>query len=81
MGALSVPVPSRRMECYYRPIILAGWAVVLFSAFWFGSRYPQLLSKARHVGDAIPSMAYSHEIFSVAPNARGWVKVLVGAVK
>jgi uncharacterized membrane protein YraQ (UPF0718 family) len=80
MGALSVPVPSRRIECYYRPLILAGSAVILFSAFWFGSRYPQLMSKARHVGEAMPSMTYSHEIVSVAPSAPGWEKVLVGAV-
>jgi uncharacterized membrane protein YraQ (UPF0718 family) len=80
MGALSVPVPNRRLECYYRPLILAGWAVALFFAFWFGSRYPQLMSKARHVGEAVPSMTYSHEILSAAPSAAAWEKVLFGAV-
>jgi len=41
MGALSVPIPSRRLECFYRPAILAGSAAVLLCVFWFASRYPQ----------------------------------------
>src|SRR2546428_2893028 len=80
MGALSVPIPSRRLECFYRPAILAGSAAVLLCVFWFASRYPQLMSKAQHVGQAMPSMTYSHELVHAAADAPPWEKILFGAV-
>ena len=51
-----------RIRCHWRPIIMVGAAVVLLCVFWFASRYPQLLSKAEHVGQAVPSMAYSSQV-------------------
>ncbi|MCC6127046.1 MAG: permease [Pirellulales bacterium] len=55
-------------------------AVVLFGTFWFASRYPQLISKSKHVGDALPSMAYSSEVLHAAQDAPAWRKIIVGAV-
>lgn len=48
-------------------------AVALVGAFWFGSRYPALLGKAAHVGQAVPSMAFSGQLIPVAADASmGW---------
>ncbi len=81
MTALSLRVPfSRGISCYYRPLILAAAAITLLSVFWFASRYPQLLTKAKHVGQVLPSMAYSHEALAVAADAPVWQRILVGAV-
>src|SRR5215469_12635792 len=80
MGALSIPIPRRRLACYYRRLILAAWGLALLSLFWFGSRYPQLMAKARMSGQAVPSMAYSHEAIHVAAGAPLWKMILVGAI-
>ena len=48
--------------------------------FWFASRYPQLLGKAQHVGQALPSMAFSSELIRVAEDAPVWLRILAGAV-
>src|SRR5437762_1638604 len=58
-----------RVRCHWRSIIMVGAAVVLLGVFWFASRYPQLLSKAEHVGQAVPSMAYSSQVMTVAADA------------
>jgi hypothetical protein len=68
------------LRCHWRPIILAGSAVVLFGAFWFASRYPQLLSKAEHLGQALPSMAYSSEVMTAAAVASVSQRILATAV-
>ena len=78
--SLRLPFYRLRIECYYRPMILAGATLTLVSLFWFASRYPQLLTKAQHVGEALPTMAYSHEILPVAASAPVWQKMLFGAV-
>ena len=80
MGALSVPIPSRRLECFYRPLIMAGWAAVLLSVFWFASRYPQLMSKSHQLGQTMPSMTYSHELVHAAANAPLLEKTLFAAI-
>jgi uncharacterized membrane protein YraQ (UPF0718 family) len=80
MSELAIRSTRSLIRCNYRPIILVSAAVVLFGVFWFASRYPQLLSKAQHVGQAVPSMAYSHELISIAENASNFEKVVVGAV-
>ena len=80
MTAFTLPVPRRRIACYYRPLILAAAAVTLLGVFWFTSRYPQLLAKADHVGQALPSMAFSHEVLHVAADAPLWQRILSGAV-
>ena len=46
-----------RWRCPYRALILAASVVGLLWLFWFVSRYPQLLQKAEHVGQAVPSIA------------------------
>lgn len=80
MNAISIPYPSRPLSCFYRPITLAAAALALLCTFWFASRYPQLLGKARYVGQVLPSMAYSHEIVSAAEDSPAWRRILVGAV-
>jgi uncharacterized membrane protein YraQ (UPF0718 family) len=80
MTAITLPFPRRRMACYYRPLILAAAAATLLGVFWFASRYPQLLAKADHVGQALPSMAFSDEVLRVAADAPLWQQILSGAV-
>ncbi len=69
-----------QIQCYFRPIILVGMAVVLIGTFWFASRYPQLVSKAEHFDQALPSMAYSSRLVVVAEDAPTWQKILASAV-
>jgi len=64
-----------RVRCHWRPIIMVGAAVVLLGVFWFASRYPQLFSKAGHVGEALPSMAYSSQLMTVAADASVWLRI------
>jgi len=52
-------LPYARTRCHFRPILLSLAGVMLVAAFWFASRYPQLLTKASHVGETVPSMAFS----------------------
>lgn len=80
MSTATIPRTRRSIRCYYRPLVLAATAVVLVSVFWFTSRYPQLLGKARHVGQALPSMAFSSELVRVAADAPAWQKILATAV-
>ncbi len=54
MTAITLPLPRRRIACFYRPLILATSIAILLGLFWFASRYPQLLEKADHVGQAMP---------------------------
>jgi uncharacterized membrane protein YraQ (UPF0718 family) len=61
---------------HWRPIILSLWAVILLGVFWFGSRYPSLFSKAAHVGQILPSMAYSHELMRAGASAPIWQRIL-----
>lgn len=65
---------------HWRPVILSLWAILLLSVFWFGSRYPQLFSKAAHVGRVLPSMIYSHELMRVRAGAPVWERILSAAV-
>src|SRR5438445_11665502 len=69
-----------RVRCYWRPMILIAAGVVLLGVFWFASRYPQLLSKAEHVGQALPSMAYSSQLMTVAADAPAWLRILAATV-
>lgn len=69
-----------QIRCHWRPIILIGTGVVLVCLFWFGSRYPQLFHKAAHVGEAVPSMAYSSQLVTVAAGAPVWLRILAGTV-
>src|SRR5437870_9655619 len=69
-----------RVRCHWRPIIMVGAVVVLLGIFWFASRYPQLLSKAEHVGQAVPSMAYSSQVMTVAADAPVWLRIVAATV-
>jgi len=69
----------RRYPCYYRPMILTVTALVLMGGFWSATRYPQLLAKAEHVGQPLPSMAYSSEVLHVTESAPVWQRILAGA--
>jgi uncharacterized membrane protein YraQ (UPF0718 family) len=80
MNASTARLATVNFRCHWRPVIMAGSAVVLFGAFWFASRYPQLLSKAEHVGQALPSMAYSREAMTVAAVAPVSQRILATAV-
>jgi len=80
MSELAIRSTRSLIRCNYRPIILAGSAIILISVFWFASRYPQLLSKAQHVGQSVPSMAYAHELIAIAENASSFEKVVIGAI-
>jgi uncharacterized membrane protein YraQ (UPF0718 family) len=53
---------------------------VLLSLFWFASRYPQLFSKAEEVGEALPSMAYTSQLMSVASDAPVWLRIVAATV-
>jgi uncharacterized membrane protein YraQ (UPF0718 family) len=80
MTAIALPFPRRRIECYFRPLILAAAMAAILGVFWFASRYPQLLAKADHVGQALPSMAFSHEVLRTAAQAPLWQRILSAAV-
>ena len=77
--ANTISFPPRIIRCHYRPLILTIAALVLVTLFWFTSRYPQLLHKLQHVGQTVPTMAYSSELFPVIAAAPLWQKILYGA--
>lgn len=69
-----------RTRCHWRPIIMAGAVVGLLGVFWFASRYPQLFSKAEHVGDTLSSMAYSSQVMIVSADAPVWRRILATTI-
>ena len=79
MSTATVRKPFQ-IQCYYRQFILVFTAMILLGVFWFASRYPQLLSKAKHVGQAVPSMAFSSQLIVLAEDAPIWQKILASAV-
>src|SRR2546425_3151503 len=80
MSTATAQFSFARVRCYWRPIIMVSAAVVLLGVFWFASRYPQLFSKAAHVGQALPSMAFSSEVMKVAADAPLWLRILATTV-
>ena len=80
MSTTALPRWPSRIRCYTRPVVLVISALVLLSLFWFASRYPQLLGKAQHVGQATPSMAFSSELVHIAEDAPIWLRILASAV-
>jgi uncharacterized membrane protein YraQ (UPF0718 family) len=77
----TVLVRSRRsIRCHYRPLLLVATGIVLLSVFWFASRYPQLLSKAEHMGQAVPSMAFSSQVMTVAADAPVSLRIVAATV-
>jgi hypothetical protein len=69
-----------QIQCYYRPLILVVTGLILLCAFWFASRYPQLFSKAEHVGQTLPSMAFSSQLIVLTEDAPTWQRILATAV-
>ena len=80
MTATLLRFPISRIRCHFRPLILAGSAAAILCVFWFASRYPQLFAKSEHLGQSLPSMAWSSELLPVAANAPLWQKIAFGAV-
>src|SRR6266446_1115626 len=80
MNATARGFSFARVSCYYRPLIMTAACVTLLCLFWFVSRYPQLLRKADHLGQAVPSMAFTSEVISVAADAPVWQRILAGTV-
>jgi uncharacterized membrane protein YraQ (UPF0718 family) len=80
MSTVAARISIARIPCYWRPIIMVGATVLLLGVFWFASRYPQLFSKAEHVGQAVPSMAYSSQLMTVAADAPVWLRILAATV-
>jgi uncharacterized membrane protein YraQ (UPF0718 family) len=80
MPTATAPFTFARVRCYWRPVILLATGIVLTSFFWFASRFPQLLSKVEHVGEALPSMAYSSQLMVVANDAPVWLSILAATV-
>ncbi|MBM3803846.1 MAG: hypothetical protein FJW26_16210 [Acidimicrobiia bacterium] len=80
MSATTARYSIARVRCHWRPIIMVGAAALLLGVFWFASRYPQLFSKASHVGEALPSMAYSSQLMTVAADAPWWLRILAATV-
>jgi len=79
MSTATVRSPFQ-IQCYYRQTILVATALVFLGVFWFASRYPQLFSKADHVGEALPSMAFSSQLIVLAEDAPIWQRILASAV-
>jgi uncharacterized membrane protein YraQ (UPF0718 family) len=80
-GGAALKLKSRGAKSrYYRPLILGAAALTLLALFWFASRYPQLLAKAEHVGNSLPSMAYSSEVIPSSPDDPVWRKVFAATV-
>lgn len=80
MSAMSLGFSFSKFRCYYRPLLLILAAVVLLCTFWFTSRFPQLLSKADHIGEVLPSMAYSQDLFHIEADAEWWRRILAGSL-
>lgn len=80
MGTVTTRYSLAKVSCYWRPIIMVGMAVVLLGIFWLSSRYPSLLSKAEHVGETLPSMAYNSQLITIAADAPVWQQILAATV-
>jgi uncharacterized membrane protein YraQ (UPF0718 family) len=80
MTASAARLTGVNIRCHWRPVIMAASAVVLLGAFWFASRYPQLLSKAALSGQALPSMGFSSEVMMVGTDAPAWQRIVATAV-
>src|SRR5262249_14376378 len=80
MSATALARSGWTIRCYFRSLLMVATGIVLLAVFWFASRYPQLLGKAQHVGQALPSMAFSSEVLHVAETGPVWQRILASAV-
>ena len=77
----TAPVAVRfQVRCHWRPMILAVTAAVLLTSFWVFTRYPQLFEKSGHVGEALPSMAYTGHLMAVPATSPVWYRIVASAV-
>ena len=74
-GGLTTRFSENRGDSY-RLIILLMAISLLLSVFWLASRYPQLFSKAAHLGQILPTMAYGKEIYAVTAEKPLWQQIL-----
>ena len=65
---------------YYRPGLMIIGALLILCIFWFTSRYPSLFSKSAHLGQTVPSMAYSSEVWKATANTPLWEQILYSAL-
>ncbi|MDQ3200417.1 MAG: permease [Verrucomicrobiota bacterium] len=68
------------IRCYWRPVILIAAAALILCTFWFWSRYPALVSKAAHIGKAVPTMTYTSELIAVKADAPIWWQITATSV-
>ena len=80
MSTATLRLPFQRIRCYYQPMILTTVGLIILGTFWFVSRYPQLLAKAEHLGKALPTMAYSSELFVVTADTPVLQTIVFSAV-
>ena len=80
MGTATASTVWTRWRCPYRLAILIGAAVTLLCVFWFASRYPQLIHKSHHTGEALPSMAFGSEVLHVDAAMPWWQRIAYSAV-
>lgn len=71
---------SRWIRCHARLVIMTLLGLLIVSLFWFGSRYPALLTKAHHTSDSLASMAYSHEVFQTSGHNSVLLRILFGSL-
>jgi len=71
---------SSRLSCYYRPGLMILGALLILCIFWFTSRYPSLFSKSAHLGQTVPSMAYSSEVWKATATTPLWEQILYSAL-
>jgi hypothetical protein len=63
MSTATAHLTVTQVRCHWRPAIMVAAGLALFVLFWFASRYPQLLRKAEHVGQVLPSMSIIPSIY------------------
>lgn len=81
MISITAPFTLGRMRCHWRPIILVNAGLLLLGTFWFASRYAQLLSYTVQDGNAaLPSMAYSSQVWTVAADAPMWSRIFAATI-
>jgi uncharacterized membrane protein YraQ (UPF0718 family) len=75
MDLITSKIHFTRTDIYRLTVIILALAFLL-GTFWFLSRYPQLISKAEHIGQILPTMAYGKEIFAVTADLPIWQRIL-----
>ena len=73
MTTTTATLRASGIRCRRRPLIFALAGIALVAGFWIAFRYPLLTGKAEHVGEAVPTMAYSSQVLEAsATDSVGW---------